>query len=128
MRPNRHPNPFACLSHNDPGRRIPHGKDPLLWIDLFFTDVFFEPQSNLLGDEDDFLFLAAVRTPENELLILNVLSPEPQCFANAKSSPSHQFNKNPVSDLRSLEDDLINGLFLQDVPSGVPGRPEQLPQ
>jgi len=65
-------NYLSCFIHNFSPGSIGYREYSLIRSNPFSGDVFLEAVRNLLRDEDDFPFLAALGSSESELSVLNV--------------------------------------------------------
>jgi len=63
VRPERNADHFSGFSHHHPGSLIGDWKYPVLAALAAFGGVFPQPFGNLLGDEDDLSFSAALGFP-----------------------------------------------------------------
>src|SRR5271157_1116551 len=72
MRFQMDPHHLSCFIHNLSPGRIGYWKYPFIGSNPFLGDVFLEAVRNLLRDEDNFPFLAALGGSERELSVLNV--------------------------------------------------------
>ena len=121
-------NPFAGVSHDVPGGRVTDREDAILGCDPLVPNVLLESLRHLLGNEDHFFLPAAFRRSQNQPTVLNVPGRELQRFAHPQTAPGHQLNEQAITDSGNLEDDLIHGLLLQEVPPYLIRCTEELSQ
>jgi hypothetical protein len=96
--------------------RITNWKDPLIFTDVFSPYVFLESIGNLLRDKYNFLLLATFRISQKQLPVVYIIWGELQDFADPHASPCHQFKDQSVSCLCGPKNNLVDGLFLDDIP------------
>jgi hypothetical protein len=120
--------PLACPFHNVPACSVLYRKDAAVWIDLLFLNIALQPLCNLLRDEDNLLLLAALLISQYELPVFHVPGCKLKRFTDPKPSSGHKFHEQPITNSEDFEDDLIHGLFVQNLPMGTPGNSEELPQ
>jgi len=118
---------LASIDNHPSGSGISQRKDPLIRQDTFFSDIVPEPVSDLLWNENQFAFLAALGLPENQLAFLNISGSELEDLTDPHSTPGHEFHDQSIPWFRSSEDDFINFLFFQDVREWIPAPLEQFP-
>ena len=121
-------NPFAGVPHDHPGSRVTYREDAILGCDPLVANVCFEAFRHLLGNEDHFFLPAAFRLPEDQPPVLNVPGREFQGFAHAQTTTGHHLHEQAISGHGNLEDDLIHGLLLQEVPPYLIRCTEELSQ
>ncbi|MFO7686647.1 MAG: hypothetical protein R6V60_11190 [Desulfobacterales bacterium] len=73
------------------------------------------------------LSVAAFWLSKNQLAILDVIQPQFQHLANTHPTPGQQLENQPVPGFNRSENDLVNGLFFDDFPSGNHSFPVQFP-
>ena len=127
VRADVHTDSVSCLLDDEPGRSVANRKDPVIGLQFFFPDVFLEPVPDLLRDEDNLFLLAAFRMSQDQLLLLYVSGSQLQGFAYADASPRHEFQEDPVTGVRFLEDDFVHCFLFQDLPGSVLRGTENLP-
>ncbi len=72
------------------------------------------------------MFFAAFWIPYGQFLAANIIGHKVKNFSDTHSSLSHQFEHQAVSRLSGAEDNLVNDLFVQNIPMDRLARPEQL--
>lgn len=122
------PHQSAGLSDHNPGRSIRDRENPLVAFDAPCSDVVLQPVSQLFGDEDRFRAFPALGISDGELLIINIGGIELQDFAHPHATPGHKFQHQTVPYFGGTEDDLVDGLFLMDLPTPQFLRPEKFLQ
>ena len=111
------PNHPSCFIHNFSPGRVGYRKYPLVNSNPFPGYVFLEAIRNLLWDEDNFSFLAALGGSESELSILNITGNQFQYLADPHPTPGHQLKDQPVPGFDGAENDFVNHFLFQDGPA-----------
>ena len=119
---------LAGSFHNVSGCSVLYGKDAAVRVDLVLLNMARQSLCNLLGNEDNLLLFAALGVSQDELAVFHVPGRELEHFTDPKPSSGHQFHEQPIPDFGDLKDDLIHGLFVQNLPRGMLGCSEELPQ
>jgi hypothetical protein len=70
---------------------------------------------HFLGDEYDFVLIAAFGLLKDQLAILNVNQPQFQDLTDTHSAACHPFQDQPVAALGGPENDFVNGLFFKHI-------------
>jgi hypothetical protein len=82
----------------------------------------------VFGDEDRFRALTALGISDGEFLVVDIDGKELYDFTYPHASPGHQFQHQTVSYFSCPEDNLVDGLFLMDLPASEFHRPKKFPQ
>ncbi len=128
VRPQRNTNHFTGLGHYHPGRLIGNRENPVFPGLAAVGGIFPEPVGDLLGNEHHLTFPAAFGLSQIQLPVLEIAGGEFQHFTNAHAPSGHQLQDQPVSGFSRTENDLVNGILFDDVPTGGDLRTEQLSQ
>ena len=115
------PNHLSCFIHNFSSGRIGYRKYPLIRSNSFPGYVFLEAVRNLLRDEDNFPFLAALGASERELSILDVSGCQFQDFADPHSTSGHQFKNESIPGFYGAKNDFIHYFLFQNGPADGSG-------
>jgi len=118
MGPQVYADQFAGFFDNCQRCRIDDRKNSTGGADGLLADVFAEPLSHLLRNEDVFSLTAAFGIFEDHLLALHVHWFKLQHLTDVHPAAGHQFQDQPVARVFRPEDDLVNGFFFKDRPPG----------
>jgi len=111
------PNHLSRFIHNFSPGCIGYWKYPLIRPNPFPGYVFLEAVRNLLRDEDNFPFLAALGGSESELSIFNISRCQFQDLADPHPTPGHQLKNQPIPGFGGAKDDFIYDFLFQDLPT-----------
>src|SRR3990170_3704023 len=126
MRFQMDPNYLSCFIHNFSPGCIGYWEYPLIRPNPFPGYVFLEAVRNLLRDEDNFPFLAALWGSESELSVLDVIWYQFQDLADPHSTPGHQLKNEPVPGFDGTKDYFIYYFLFENGPADGPGGTIQL--
>jgi len=118
MRPQVNSNHLSGFLDNQPGRCIGNRENAVIWSITCLNGVVAESISHLLRDEHDLMFFTAFGFSKDQLPILNVLRSQLQHLADPHPPTGHQLKNQSIADFSGTENDLINGFFFDDFPSG----------
>ena len=89
-----------------------------MWTLALFRRIIAERVSHFLRDEHDFMFFSAFGFSKDQLSILNVIQSELQNLTDPHPPTGHKFKQQSIANFGGPKNDLINGIFFDDFPSG----------
>ena len=105
---------LTALYDNDPGSSVGYRENPVSGFDPIVTDIFLEPVHDLMGQEGNLRFIAALGISDDSLPVFDILGCEFQNLAYSHTTTGHEFEHEPVSLIPCSENDFINDVFFQD--------------
>ena len=106
----------SCLFHNEPRRCISDREYSVARINTLVRYIILEPRGYPCRDEHDFSLFSALRSPEEQLLIDNIVRGELQHLPDSHAASCHQFENEPVSHFCCSENNLADGLLFHNAP------------
>ena len=127
MGPEPNPDFVPRLLDHCPGCFVRYGENPLVHLNSIFPDIFFEPVSHLLRDENMLPFFAAFGVSKGQFPVMDVNRPQLQDLTHSHAATGHEFQHETVSEFLGCEDDFIDHVLLDDLPGNHGPRSEHLP-
>ena len=130
VRPQMNPHQGAGLSDHDPrcGCGIGDRENSLVSFSASGLEVILQPVGELLGDEHRLCTFSTLVILDRKFLIIHIHGGKLQDLAPPHATPGHELQHEAVSRLGGTEDNLVDGLFLMDLPSRQFPRPKKFLQ
>jgi hypothetical protein len=119
---------IACFHNDCSGSLVGQRKDLFIRSDSFLLDIFFEPISDLLRDENHLELLATFGVPDDQFSAINIPWREIEHLADSHPTTGHKFQHETVSGFHRPENDFVNNLLFKNAPMNDLGRFEHLPE
>jgi hypothetical protein len=107
---------FPCLFDQHSRRRIGNREDPLVWLNPVLPDKCFQAMGQFLRDEGNLSLTTALGRLDDNPPPFNVTGPQVENFADSHPPSGHQFQDEPVSLIRSSENDFVHGFLFNNLP------------